>query len=97
MTMPRKCRFHLSQFDGWLIRSTLVANLRFRLHLCTRFDVDKARSIIIGAMHFVAVRAATTKMFAPYLHIIKNFDVCSTIHQTPMYRLLESVLGAKWR
>ena len=27
--------------------------------------------------------------------LLKIFNVCSTIHQTPMYRLLESVFGAK--
>ena len=51
--------------------------------------------LLVGAMHFVAVRAAITKQLAPYVHIIKNSDVCSTIHQIPMYVLLESVLGVK--
>ena len=44
----RGCRFRPSQFDGWLIRSTLEADLRFRLDLLTRFDVDEATSFIIG-------------------------------------------------
>ena len=51
--------------------------------------------LLVGAVHFVAFRAAITKHLAPYVRIIKNVDICSTIHQTPMYGLLESVLGAK--
>ena len=51
--------------------------------------------LLVGATHFIAVRAAITKTLAPYVHIIKYFDVGGTIHQTPMYRLLESVLGIK--
>ena len=51
--------------------------------------------LLVGAVHYVAVRAAITKMLGPYVHIIRNFDVCSTVHQTPMFRLLESVLDAK--
>ena len=51
--------------------------------------------LLVGAMHYVVVRAAITKTSAPSMRIIKNFGVCGTIHQTPMYRLLESVLGAK--
>ena len=51
--------------------------------------------LLVGAMHFLAVRAPITKWLAPYVHIIQNFDVCGTIHQTTIYRLLESVLGAQ--
>ena len=51
--------------------------------------------LLVGAVHYVAVRAAITKTSRPYMRIIKNFDVCGTIHQTPMYGFLESVLGAK--
>ena len=51
--------------------------------------------LLVAAMHYLAVRAAITKMLAPYVRIIKNFDVCGTIHQTPMFVLLESVLGTK--
>ena len=51
--------------------------------------------LLVGAVHYVAVRATITKTSAPYMRIIKIFDVCGTIHQTPMYELLESVLGAK--
>ena len=36
------------QFDGWLIHSSLVADLRFRLDLLFRFDVHEAASFIIG-------------------------------------------------
>ena len=35
-----RCRFHPSQFDGWLIHSRLATDLRFRLDLLIRFDVD---------------------------------------------------------
>ena len=42
------CRFYPSQFDGWVIYSTLAADLIFKLDLLTRFDVDKAPSFIIG-------------------------------------------------
>ena len=55
----------------------------------------QADLLLVGAMHYVAVRAAITKTLAPYMQIIKVFDVCGTIHQTPMYVLLETVLGAK--
>ena len=51
--------------------------------------------LLVGVVHFVAVRATITKTMAPYMQIIKILDVCGTIHQTPMYGLLESVLGAK--
>ena len=51
--------------------------------------------LLVGVVHYVAVWAAITKTLAPYMRIIKNFDVCGTIHQTPMYRLLESALGTK--
>ena len=51
--------------------------------------------LLVGAMHFVAVVAAIHQKVAPNMRIIKNFDVCGTIHQTPMYLLLESVLGTK--
>ena len=51
--------------------------------------------LLVGVVHYVAVRAAITKTLAPYMQIIKNFDVCGAIHQTPMYGLLEFVLGAK--
>ena len=51
--------------------------------------------LLICAVHSVAVRFAIIKTSAPNMRIIKNFDVCGTIHQTPMYGLLESVLGAK--
>ena len=50
---------------------------------------------LVGAVHFMAFRAAITKQFAPYVRIIKNFDVCCTIHQTPMYGLLESIFVTK--
>ena len=46
-------------------------------------------------MHFVAVIAVIIKQLAPYMHIIKAFDIGGAIHQTPMYRLLESVFGIK--
>ena len=52
-------------------------------------------SLLVGTMHFVAVRAAITKTLAPYVCIIKNFDVGNTIHQTPIYGLLEFVLSIK--
>ena len=51
--------------------------------------------LLVGVVHYVAVRTAITKMLAPYMWIIKKFDVFGTIHQTPMYKLLESVVGAK--
>ena len=51
--------------------------------------------LLVGAMHFVAVRAAITKTLAPYMCIIRNFDVCGTIHQTPMYGLLSPYLAQK--
>ena len=51
--------------------------------------------LLVGVVHFVAVRAAITKQLAPCVCIIKVFDVCGAIHQTPMYGLLESILGAK--
>ena len=50
--------------------------------------------LLVGAMHFVAVRAAITKKL---VSIIRIFDIGGTIHQMPMYGLLESVLAAKWR
>ena len=50
--------------------------------------------LLIGAVHFATVRAAITKILAPYVHIIKYFDVCNTIDQTPIYELFESLLGA---
>ena len=53
--------------------------------------------LFVGAMRYVAVRAAITQTSAPYMRIIKIFGVCGTIHHTPMYGLLESVLGAKGR
>ena len=51
--------------------------------------------LLVGAMHFVAVRVSIINKLAPYMRIIKDSDVCSTIHQTSMYGLFESVLGAK--
>ena len=48
----------------------------------------------VGAVHYVVVRAITEALM-PYVCIIKKFDACGTIHQTPMYRLLEFVFGAK--
>ena len=51
--------------------------------------------LLVGAVHYVAVRVAITKMSVPYMRIIKNFAVCGIIYQTPMYGLLESVLDAK--
>ena len=51
--------------------------------------------LLLGAMHFVAVRATIIKTLAPYMWIIKDFHVCGTIHQALMYRLLESVLSTK--
>ena len=72
---------------------TLAADLRFILDFLTRFDVEEADSfIMVGAVHFVAVRAAIMKTLAPYVRIIEIFDVGGTIHQTHMYRLLESYL-----
>ena len=53
--------------------------------------------LLVGAMHFVAVRAAITKKVSPTMRIIKNFYVGGIIHQFCMYGLLESVLGANWR
>ena len=53
--------------------------------------------LLVGVIHFVAVRAAITKKVSPNMHIIKNFDVGGTIHQFCMYGLLESVGGANWR
>ena len=52
--------------------------------------------LLVGAMHSAAVRAAITKILEPYVCISTNLDVGGTIHETPMYRLLESILGAKW-
>ena len=43
----------------------------------------------------MGVRAAITKTLAPYECIVKNSDVGGTIYQTPMYKLLESILGTK--
>ena len=37
--------------------------------------------LLVGAMHFVAVRASITKKVSPNMCIIKNFDVGGTIHQ----------------
>ena len=51
--------------------------------------------LFVSAVYFVMVRATITKMLEPSISIIKIFDVCSTIHQTLMYGLLKSVLGAK--
>ena len=53
--------------------------------------------LLVGAMHFVVVRAAITKKVSPNMHIIKNFDVGGTIHEFCIYGLLESVPGANWR
>ena len=50
--------------------------------------------LLVGVMHFLAVRAAITKKISPNMHINKDFDVGGTIHQFCMYGLLESVLGA---
>ena len=50
--------------------------------------------LLVGAVHFVVVRTAITKKGSPNVHIIKIFNVGGTIHQTPMYGLLESVFGA---
>ena len=41
--------------------------------------------LLVGAMHFVVVRAAITKKVSPNVHIIKNIDVGGTIHQFCMY------------
>ena len=46
----------------------------------------------VSSVYFVVVRATITKNLAPYVCIIKKFEVCGTIHQTSMYRLLESIL-----
>ena len=51
--------------------------------------------LLAGVMRFVAVGTAVINTLAPYVRVIKNPDVCSTIDQTPMYGLLESVLGTK--
>ena len=51
--------------------------------------------LLVGAVHFVAVRAAITKQLEPYVRIINVFDICGTVHRTPIYGILESVLGAK--
>ena len=45
---PRGCQFHPSRFDGWLIRSILAVNLRFRLDFLARFDADDVGSFITG-------------------------------------------------
>ena len=37
---PRGCGFHPSHVDGWLIHSSLAADLRFWLDKLTRFDGD---------------------------------------------------------
>ena len=50
---------------------------------------------MVGVVYFVAIRATITKTLAPYVRIIKDFDVCGTIHYSPIYGILESVLGAK--
>ena len=50
---------------------------------------------LVGAVHFVAVRATITKKVGPNVRNIKSFDVCGTIHHTSMNRLLDSILGAK--
>ena len=42
-----------------------------------------------------SIRVAITKMLPPFVHIIKIFDVCGTIHRSAMYGILESVLGCK--
>lgn len=52
--------------------------------------------LLTSVVHFVVVKAVITKMLAPYVRIINNSDVCSTIDQTSMYELSESILGAKW-
>ena len=50
--------------------------------------------LLVGAMHFVAARAAIAKTLAPNVRIIRIFDICCTIQQTPLYGLLESVIGS---
>ena len=45
---PHECQFYPSRFDGWLIHSSLVEDLRFRSDLLTIFDVEEARDFIIG-------------------------------------------------
>lgn len=52
--------------------------------------------LLVSAMHFAVVGVAITKKVAPNICIIMNFDICLTIHQSPIYKLLESVLDAKW-
>ena len=51
--------------------------------------------LLVGAMHFVPDRAAIIKQLAPYMYIVKIFDVGGTMHQAPMYGLSESVLDTK--
>ena len=51
--------------------------------------------LLAGAMHYVVIRAAIIKTLALYLRIIKNFDVCGTIHQNPMCGILEFIIGEK--
>lgn len=46
-------------------------------------------------MFFMAVIIASTKKLAPYVRIVKEFEICGAIHHNSMYRLLESVLGVK--
>ena len=50
--------------------------------------------LFVGAMHFVAIRSAITKKVGLNVRTIKNSGVCGAIHQTAMYKLLESVLRA---
>ena len=51
--------------------------------------------LLVGAIHFVVARTVITQKGSPNVHINKIFDVGGKIHQTPMYGLLESILGAK--
>ena len=53
--------------------------------------------LLVGAIHSVVVRTAVTKQGSPNVHIMQIFDVGDTIHQTPMYKNLESVLARNER
>lgn len=51
--------------------------------------------LLVGTMFFVVVRVAITENIRALCACSKKVEVCATIHQTSMCRLLACIPGAK--
>lgn len=80
------------KFNKWVIRSTLATNFKFLSDFLNLTVTRLGVLLMVGAMCFVAIRAAIAKELSPYVHISVRFDMGETI----MHAIPTSFFLTRW-